>query len=371
MASLRLNNVVKIFGQVEVIRGISLDVADGEFVVFVGPSGCGKSTLLRIVAGLETATSGDVILNGSIVNDTPAAERGLAMVFQSYALYPHMSVYQNLSFGLENARLPKAEIDARVQRAARMLQIEGLLARKPRQLSGGQRQRVAIGRAITRKPQIFLFDEPLSNLDAELRVQMRVELSKLHSDLAATMIHVTHDQVEAMTMASKIVVLRDGRIEQVGAPLDVYNCPANRFVAGFIGSPRMNFMSGRISTHADGEIAIGAQGLPPVRVQVSGEGLSLGDEVTLGIRPEHLAPTSGEGWPLVVEVVEQLGGTSYIHARLPDGERLTLTEPGQTQLRSGAQVRVAPAPDCLHVFRKDRDEVALRPVQAPTTVSMA
>src|SRR5215470_14065742 len=231
MASLQLSNVVKTFGPVEVIRGVSLDVADGEFVVFVGPSGCGKSTLLRIVAGLESATSGDVIINGTVVNDTPAAERSLAMVFQSYALYPHMSVYQNLSFGLENARLPKAAIDERVQRAARMLQIDGLLARKPRQLSGGQRQRVAIGRAITRKPQIFLFDEPLSNLDAELRVQMRIEISKLHADLGATMIHVTHDQVEAMTMADKIVVLRDGRIEQVGAPLDVYNRPANRFVA--------------------------------------------------------------------------------------------------------------------------------------------
>jgi ABC-type sugar transport system ATPase subunit len=371
MASLRLNNVVKSFGPVEVIRGVSLDVADGEFVVFVGPSGCGKSTLLRIVAGLETATSGEVIINGSIVNDTPAAERSLAMVFQSYALYPHMSVYQNLSFGLENARLPKAEIDERVQRAARMLQIDGLLSRKPRQLSGGQRQRVAIGRAITRKPQIFLFDEPLSNLDAELRVQMRIEISKLHADLGATMIHVTHDQVEAMTMADKIVVLRDGRIEQVGAPLDVYNRPANRFVAGFIGSPRMNFMAGRVNALADREVSIGSEGLPAVRVAVSGDGLSQGDEVTLGIRPEHLSLTDGDGWPLVVEVVEQLGGTSYVHARLPSGERLTLAEAGQTPLRSGAQMRVAPAPDRLHVFRKDGSEIALNPVGANTTVSGA
>ena len=246
MATLRLNQVNKIFGSTHVIHDVDLDVADGEFVVFVGPSGCGKSTLLRMIAGLEQITSGTAEIDGQVVNDVSAAERGLAMVFQSYALYPHMSVYQNMAFGLENNRMPKPEIDKRVNEAARMLRIEELLRRKPRALSGGQRQRVAIGRAIVREPKIFLLDEPLSNLDAELRVLMRAELSDLHRRLAATMIYVTHDQVEAMTLADKIVVLRDGRVEQVGRPLDLYNHPANHFVAGFIGSPKMNFLPARL-----------------------------------------------------------------------------------------------------------------------------
>ena len=247
MSHLILEGVAKSFGTVHVLHGIDLRVEDGEFVVFVGPSGCGKSTLLRVIAGLETATAGDIVLDGKRVNDVAAADRGLAMVFQSYALYPHMSVRQNLAFGLENSRIPRAEIDARVGEVARMLLIEPLLARKPRQLSGGQRQRVAIGRAIVRRPGIFLFDEPLSNLDAELRVVMRAELAALHHRLKATMIYVTHDQIEAMTLANRIVVLRDGRIEQVGSPLELYNRPANRFVAGFIGSPRMNFVDGVVS----------------------------------------------------------------------------------------------------------------------------
>ena len=234
---IQLRKLVKAYGDIEVVHGIDLDIDPGEFTVFVGPSGCGKSTLLRMIAGLEPITAGDLLIDGERMNDVPAARRGIAMVFQSYALYPHMNVYQNLAFGLETAKAPKAEIKERVQRAAEILQIVPLLQRKPKQLSGGQRQRVAIGRAIVREPRIFLFDEPLSNLDAELRVQMRVEIAKLHNDLGNTMIYVTHDQVEAMTMADKIVVLRQGVIEQAGAPLELYNNPKNLFVAGFIGSP--------------------------------------------------------------------------------------------------------------------------------------
>ena len=246
MAGVSLRKVVKRFGAYEIIHGAELDVADGEFVVFVGPSGCGKSTLLRMIAGLETITEGEVSIGGKVVNDVEPADRGVAMVFQSYALYPHMTVEQNLSFGLRMTGHDKADIARRVKRSADILRIAELLKRKPRQLSGGQRQRVAIGRAIMREPQLFLFDEPLSNLDAELRVQMRVELARLHKELGVTMIYVTHDQTEAMTLADRIVVLNAGNIEQIGAPLDLYDDPANRFVAGFVGSPKMNFMAGRI-----------------------------------------------------------------------------------------------------------------------------
>src|SRR5438046_5548049 len=253
MASLTLTNIVKRYGTTTIIHGVDLAIADGEFVVFVGPSGCGKSTLLRMIAGLESVTEGDLLIDGTRVNDVSAAQRGLAMVFQSYALYPHMTVYQNLAFGLENLSAPRAEIDNKVKAAAKLLKLEALLERRPTQLSGGQRQRVAIGRAIVRDPTIFLFDEPLSNLDAELRVQMRAEITGLHARLGTTMIYVTHDQVEAMTMADRIVVLRAGRVEQIGTPLELYNRPDNRFVAGFIGSPQMNFLNGRIATiHDDG-----------------------------------------------------------------------------------------------------------------------
>ncbi|CAN1547834.1 MalK ABC-type sugar transport systems, ATPase components [Rhabdaerophilaceae bacterium] len=352
LADLELKNIVKDFGSVRVIHGVDLSIKEGEFAVFVGPSGCGKSTLLRIIAGLETASSGDVLIGGERMNDTPAANRGLAMVFQSYALYPHMSVRQNLSFGLENARMDKAEIERRVQRAASMLQIDKLLERKPRQLSGGQRQRVAIGRAITREPQIFLFDEPLSNLDAELRVQMRVELSKLHADLGNTMIYVTHDQVEAMTMASKIVVLRDGRVEQVGAPLELYNRPANRFVAGFIGSPRMNFLSGRVSEAGADGLTIAAEGLPDIILPSAM--CEAGANVTIGVRPEHLV-TSASGWPLRVDVVEQLGGSSYLYGTLPSGERLVVLENGQTHVKPGERVAVSVSPAHIHLFGGPQD----------------
>ena len=356
MADLALERIFKDFGTVKVLQDVNLAVADGELMVFVGPSGCGKSTLLRIIAGLETATSGEIFVGGELVNDLPAADRGLAMVFQSYALYPHMTVRQNLSFGLENTNKPASEIERRVKRAASMLQIDTLLDRKPGQLSGGQRQRVAIGRAITREPRIFLFDEPLSNLDAELRVQMRLELSKLHNDLGSTMIYVTHDQVEAMTMANRIVVLRDGRIEQVGTPLDLYNRPANRFVAGFIGSPRMNFLSASVAEARGNAITVTLQGLPAISAPVSG--VNIGENVTLGIRPENLLPAE-EGWPLEVDLVEQLGGISYIHGRLPSGDRLVVSASGQTRLRSGETIRISAQVEALHVFSSVTGEPAL------------
>jgi multiple sugar transport system ATP-binding protein len=365
MASLKLVGVTKSFGPVAVIKGVDLDITDGEFVVFVGPSGCGKSTLLRMIAGLEQATTGDIVLDGSRVNEVAAADRGLAMVFQSYALYPHMTVYQNLSFGLENARMPKAEIAQRVGRAAKQLQIEPLMQRKPGQLSGGQRQRVAIGRAITRNPKIFLFDEPLSNLDAELRVQMRVELSALHADVKSTMIYVTHDQVEAMTMADKIVVLRAGKVEQVGRPLDLYNRPANRFVAGFIGSPRMNFVSGKVAAIKGDTLSVGGPGLPAVDVVAQSTGLAQTAPIVIGVRPEHLAVTTSGGWPMTVDTVEQLGGTSYLYGRLPSGEKLTVAAAGQTPLRAGATVHVTPAHGEVHIFHPGDDGAALaRPAKS-------
>src|SRR5690554_2699083 len=285
--NIELSRIVKAYGETQVIHGVDLEIDPGEFTVFVGPSGCGKSTLLRMIAGLEPITGGDLLIDGQRMNDVPAARRGIAMVFQSYALYPHMSVYQNLAFGLETAKMPKPEIAERVQRAAEILKIEPLLQRKPKQLSGGQRQRVAIGRAIVREPKIFLFDEPLSNLDAELRVQMRVEIAKLHNDLGNTMIYVTHDQVEAMTMADKIVVLNSGVIEQVGAPLELYNTPANRFVAGFIGSPKMNFLDGRIEAIDDSGARVQAGG-SAIELKRPLQGAAAGDSVTFGVRPEHI-----------------------------------------------------------------------------------
>jgi ABC-type sugar transport system ATPase subunit len=311
---------------------------------------------LRIAAGLEAPDSGDVVLNGSTVTASRAADRDMAMVFQSYALYPHMSVRENLAFGLRLQKVPADKIEAAVKNASEILHIEHLLDRKPKALSGGQRQRVAIGRAITREPRIFLFDEPLSNLDAELRVQMRLELSKLHNDLGSTMIYVTHDQVEAMTMANRIVVLRDGRIEQVGTPLDLYNRPANRFVAGFIGSPRMNFLSASVAEARGNSITVTLQGLPAISAPVSG--VNIGENVTLGIRPENLLPAE-EGWPLEVDLVEQLGGISYIHGRLPSGDRLVVSASGQTRLRSGETIRISAQVEALHVFSSATGEPAL------------
>ncbi|MFT4192606.1 MAG: sn-glycerol-3-phosphate ABC transporter ATP-binding protein UgpC [Comamonas sp.] len=312
MSTLELKSIEKTFDQTRVIPGVDLQVKDGEFVVFVGPSGCGKSTLLRMIAGLDMPTSGDLLIDGQRVNDVGAADRGCAMVFQSYALYPHMTVYDNMAFGLENAKVPKADIEQKVRSAAALLRLDQLLARKPTQLSGGQRQRVAIGRAIVRNPKIFLFDEPLSNLDAELRISMRSELRELHRRLRATMVYVTHDQVEAMTMADKIVVLRAGRIEQIGAPQVLYEKPCNTFVAGFIGSPRMNFLPAALVQNCP---ALAAE-VPAVAKQI-------------GIRPEHWIPASaGQGLALTVTGSEYLGAQRLVQAKLPDQTPVELLLPG-------------------------------------------
>ena len=347
--ALELRQIRKSFGAVHVIHGVDLSIREGEFVVFVGPSGCGKSTLLRLIAGLDDPTSGDIVIKGKRVNAVPASERGLSMVFQSYALYPHMSVRQNLSFGLENLRMERAEIDRRVEAAAKLLQIDHLMARRPGQLSGGQRQRVAIGRAIVREPVVFLFDEPLSNLDAELRLQMRVEISQLHDQLGNTMIYVTHDQVEAMTMADRIVVLRGGRIEQVGAPLDLYNHPANRFVAGFIGAPQMNFLKGaldgrtlRLESGMVRDVPVAAAGSLPV---------------TLGVRPEAIGVSlDGHGdVQVTVKNFEQLGSVTYIYTAFPNGETLTVQLPRQIPLTRGQTIGVTFDPASFHLFGGEGD----------------
>jgi lactose/L-arabinose transport system ATP-binding protein len=323
MAHLELVDIRKSFDKLEVVSNANLRVEDGSFCVFVGPSGCGKSTLLRMIAGLEATTSGEIRIDGERVNDVDPADRGIAMVFQSYALYPHMSVRENMGFGLRMGGTPKAEIAARVAQAAEILQIANLLDRKPAQLSGGQRQRVAIGRAIVRNPRIFLFDEPLSNLDAELRVQMRVEIAKLHKRLGSTMIYVTHDQTEAMTMADTIVVMRAGVIEQAGPPLELYCDPDNAFVAGFLGSPRMNFLSGTVA--ADGSHAVKLNDGTTVAIPTLSARLEPGQPVTVGIRPEHMDHAAPDvTLSLPVDVVEHLGTTNYVYARGPAGETIVV-----------------------------------------------
>ncbi|AYG57458.1 ABC transporter ATP-binding protein [Rhizobium jaguaris] len=328
MAELSLTNVVKRYGALEIIHGANLEVKAGEFVVFVGPSGCGKSTLLRMIAGLEDISGGDISIGGRTVNDVEPADRGIAMVFQSYALYPHLTVEQNLSFGLRMNGNPKADTDRRVKQAAEILQITELMQRRPKQLSGGQRQRVAIGRAIVREPRIFLFDEPLSNLDAELRVQMRVEISRLHKKLGTTMIYVTHDQTEAMTLADKIVVLRGGNIEQIGAPLDLYDDPANQFVAGFVGSPKMNFLPAEIVEKQPYGVTVALKKQPEVRLslQIASTDAEVGQAVTLGVRPEHFLE-AGRGdidMTVDVDVAEHLGNTSYVYANIAGGEQIII-----------------------------------------------
>ena len=328
MTGVTLENVVKRYGETQVIHGVDLAVEDGEFCVFVGPSGCGKSTLLRMVAGLEETTSGTIRIGARDVTRVDPAERGVAMVFQTYALYPHMSVEQNMGFGLRMNGHPKAEIRRKVAEASRVLKLDDYLARKPAALSGGQRQRVAIGRAIVRGPDVFLFDEPLSNLDAELRVEMRVEIARLHAEIGATMIYVTHDQVEAMTLADRIVVLRAGAVEQSGAPMDLYRDPANRFVAGFIGSPAMNFLEGR---QAGAGVDVPAlRGTVPI-------GTGEARAVALGLRPEHLA-LDPSGDALAVDLTEALGGVSYAHLVSDTGERLVVEERGDERARRGQRV---------------------------------
>ncbi|KPF69692.1 sugar ABC transporter ATP-binding protein [Bosea sp. AAP35] len=354
MAGLTLSGVRKSFGATHVLHGIDLTVADGEFVVFVGPSGCGKSTLLRVIAGLEDVTEGAVAIDGVDVTGLPASERGLAMVFQSYALYPHMSVFKNMAFALENMGLPRDEIDQRVRRAAAMLKLTDYLERKPRALSGGQRQRVAIGRAIVRDPKIFLFDEPLSNLDAELRVATRKELAGLHAELGGTMIYVTHDQVEAMTLADRIVVLQGGRIEQIGTPLDLYNRPDNLFVAGFIGSPRMNLLPGTVARA--GFVTVGEGGH---EIACATGTLAPGASVTLGVRPEHLALAEGEGLPLTIDLVERLGGESYLYGASPGLPQITLKLDGQSAHQRSETVFLALPSAQLHLF--DQTGQAIRP----------
>ena len=353
MAGLKLTGLKKAYGDVQTLHGIDLEIADGEFMVFVGPSGCGKSTLLRSICGLEEISGGDLFIGKTRMNDVPPAKRGIAMVFQSYALYPHMSVAQNMAFGLKLAGQSRVQIADAVQRAAQILRIEPLLERKPKDLSGGQRQRVAIGRAIVRKPDVFLFDEPLSNLDASLRVQMRIELANLHRELRSTMIYVTHDQVEAMTLADRIVVLNAGRIEQVGAPLELYHHPANLFVAGFLGSPRMNFLKGKIHSYADGvaTIATNAGGMLQAALE---QPLSSGTPVTVGARPEHVqacAPGATAAITASVQAVEKLGDISYLYVQVPGGdEPLVVRADADTDWALGQSVALQVAPARVHEF---------------------
>jgi multiple sugar transport system ATP-binding protein len=341
MAGVTLSSVVKAYGSVPVIHGIDLDVKAGEFLVLVGPSGCGKSTLLRMIAGLEEITDGTISIADRIVNDLPASQRNLSMVFQSYALYPHMSVRRNLAFGLTNLRMPRPEIARRVAEAAKILQIGELMERKPRQLSGGQKQRVAIGRAIVREPQLFLFDEPLSNLDAELRVQMRVELANLYNRLGTTMIYVTHDQVEAMTMATRIVVLNKGIVEQVGTPFELYNFPRNRFVATFIGSPKMNLLPATVS---NGKAAIEDFG---TALLAAPDG-----PLSVGVRPEHIA--IGPGGDLhatgAITLVEYLGSEIFLYVRLASGRILLVKASGTARHRIGETVALSLASENAHYF---------------------
>ena len=329
MSGVTLSKVIKKYDAVQVVHGVDLDVADGEFCVFVGPSGCGKSTLLRMIAGLEHTTGGTIEIGGRDVTHADPVNRGVAMVFQTYALYPHMTVRENMGFGLKMNKVPKAEIKAKVDAAAAILKLEDYLDRKPKALSGGQRQRVAIGRAIVRGPEIFLFDEPLSNLDAELRVEMRVELARLHQELGTTMIYVTHDQVEAMTLADKIVVLRAGYIEQAGAPMQLYRDPDNIFVAGFIGSPAMNFLAGTVN---NGKIDV--PGLGGRSIETAVKLPANGTAVTIGLRPQHLRLDAGDA--LKVNLMEQLGGVSYAYLTAPTGERLVVEIKGDDDPVAGS-----------------------------------
>ena len=351
MSELVLSNVRKAYGDLEVIKGVDMQIDQGDFCVFVGPSGCGKSTLLRMISGLEDISGGTIAIGGQVVNNVPAADRGLAMVFQSYALYPHMSVRQNLTFGLENMRTPKAQIATKVDEVAKMLQIEQLLDRKPKALSGGQRQRVAIGRAVVREPTIFLFDEPLSNLDAELRVDMRGEIAALHRRLGNTMIYVTHDQVEAMTMADKIAVLRLGEVAQFGRPLDIYNYPENLFVAGFIGSPRMNFVEGRVGAVTADGFAFTADTDEQIHLTRGDFAVTEGAAVTIGFRPNHLSVTNDNAdFHLQVRETEQLGGESFVYARTNRDAAITVHLSGQTDIDHGAEIGISIDRDHLHVF---------------------
>ena len=350
MASVELRNIRKSFGKVDAVRDVSLAIADRELVVFVGPSGCGKSTLLRMIAGLEEITGGQLSIGGKPMNTVPAADRGIAMVFQSYALYPHMTVAENMGFALRMIGMGKAEVEAKVRAAAKTLQLDALLERKPRQLSGGQRQRVAIGRAITRSPDVFLFDEPLSNLDADLRAQMRVEIARLHHELKTTMIYVTHDQVEAMTLADRIVILNEGEVEQEGAPLELYQYPANRFVAGFLGQPKMNFVPAMAVAEGDA-VAFRLGSGPIVATRPAGGAFRPGAPVELGVRPDAIGIAESGGLPATVVLVERLGSSSLLHAKVEGlANFLTVELPGTYHAATGSPVNLAIASDRVQVF---------------------
>ncbi|EHM51723.1 MAG: maltose/maltodextrin ABC transporter ATP-binding protein MalK [Yokenella regensburgei] len=356
MASVQLRNVTKAWGDVVVSKDINLDIHEGEFVVFVGPSGCGKSTLLRMIAGLETITSGDLLIGDIRMNDIPPAERGVGMVFQSYALYPHLSVAENMSFGLKLAGAKKEVIAQRVNQVAEVLQLAHLLERKPKALSGGQRQRVAIGRTLVAEPRVFLLDEPLSNLDAALRVQMRIEISRLHKRLGRTMIYVTHDQVEAMTLADKIVVLDAGRVAQTGKPLELYHYPADRFVAGFIGSPKMNFLPVKVTATAIEQVQVELPNRQRIWLPVESNGVQVGANMSLGIRPEHLLPSDIADVTLEgeVQVVEQLGHETQIHIQIPAiRQNLVYRQADVVLVEEGATFAIGLPPERCHLFRED------------------
>lgn len=364
MTDVRLVNVCKSYGNVHISKNVSLDIKDGEFVVFVGPSGCGKSTLLRMIAGLDEITSGDLFIGDKRMNDMPPANRNIGMVFQSYALYPHLTIAENMSFGLKLAGAKKEEIEQRVNQVAEILQLAHLLTRKPKELSGGQRQRVAIGRTLVSQPEVFLLDEPLSNLDAALRVQMRVEISKLHKKLNRTMIYVTHDQVEAMTLADKIVVLQansdniESNVAQVGRPLELYHYPANRFVAGFIGSPKMNFLPVRVVDVKEDSVKIEMLDADHVSfwIPVEGRGLNVGDNVSLGIRPEHLLPCEHSDICIkgTVKVVEQLGHETQVYLELPAiKQNIVYRQNDIVLVKEGDEMAIGINPNRCHLFRED------------------
>ena len=354
MADINISKINKNYGDVHVIKDISLDIKSQSFTVLVGPSGCGKSTMLRMIAGLEDINSGTISIDGQIVNDLPPKQRNIAMVFQSYALYPHMTVFDNMAFGLKLEKRSKDEINERVQEAARILQIEDYLQRKPKQLSGGQRQRVAIGRAITRKPKVFLFDEPLSNLDAALRVQMRVELAKLHDQLNATMIYVTHDQTEAMTLADDVVVMDEGIVSQNGSPMELYKNPKNLFVGGFIGSPKMNIISSKILSSNNNSTEVDLFGSSKISIQKKSINSSDGDEVHIGIRPEHLLVNqdADASWESKVFVVEKLGSGTFLYIE-KDGEPLVVETEGDSNIKVGDTVKIGFTSSRCHLFGKD------------------
>ena len=348
MASVTIRDVRKSYGAVEVMHGVSVDIEEGEFVVLVGPSGCGKSTLLRMLAGLEEISEGTISIGNRVVNDVPPKERDISMVFQSYALYPHKTVAENIGFPLKMAKRPKAEIDQKVRQAAGILDLAHLLDRYPKQLSGGQRQRVAMGRAIVRDPQVFLFDEPLSNLDAKLRVTMRVEIKELHNRLKTTIVYVTHDQIEAMTMADKIVVMRDGRVEQIGAPLDLYDRPESVFVAGFIGSPAMNFLHGRIGTRDGRRVFLTDSGLP---LPLPATDLADGHAVTYGIRPEHIG-IADDGIPVAVVVTEPTGSETQIFARVGE-DLIDAVVKDRIRAEPGSRIGFVIDPARVHLFDRE------------------